>query len=364
MRFLYLTGESPVPARISVGDPFTIRESVSVNRTLVPSALAVSDTVTAFEETKVFALKGNTRGISVYDRVSAPDFGTITPNYTLPLFVCLSGGVGNTDPTQSLGGAVSSSLVLSQTFSQTEIQGLTILHAGNNATGQGRLYYFTAASQAGIGSPRRPVLWWKDPGQSNTYRPTPITGDGVYSVEGYGYGMVLVKVVVALLDTVNSWNQPIDVSYVANQLFDPLTSKQIVEGHTDYRCIYLVNSLADGNQDIHDIWISSIAGVSSKMLIGGVKFARGDGITTEVAPVIPNDTTAPPDVTFYEAPTGSLYVPVDPPLRPGQAVAVWLAREVPPNSGFTNRDTVEMVMEVTYNGDRLSILFCELPGTR
>ena len=142
-----------------------------------------------------------------------------------------SGGPANVTPRNSIGGQVSSAALAypdSQTFTQTTIYGITILHAAKFPAGTCTLQYtplsktLTLINALGVSSSVQ------------------FTHSGLYAIGDTATGYFRLDVEYSQLPA----SDTSDFSVVADALdtlFDTPASAQIASGVTEYRALYLVN---------------------------------------------------------------------------------------------------------------------------
>lgn len=147
----------------------------------------------------------------------------------------LSNGAGNTDPTISYGGVLSSQLVYSQSATVTSaIPGVTVSYAAGNAIGAGAFDYVAASR----------TLAWKAPGDTVYGDPVYINANGTYAIRGVSAtsGYVVVSVVSANLSSVTNYNTAVTVANNTEKVFDDVTKDEAYAGLTDHRCLYIANT--------------------------------------------------------------------------------------------------------------------------
>lgn len=149
------------------------------------------------------------------------------------LKVKLSGGSANADPALSTGGAMSSTVVLSQVATFVPIAGITVVDAAGNAVGTGTLTY-TAASK---------TLTWAPPGDIAGIAAS-IGANGTYLVRGANLtsGYLVVSVVSANLPASTNYTRAVTITN-QSALFLPAVSKDTAfAGATQYFLYYLDNT--------------------------------------------------------------------------------------------------------------------------
>ena len=147
----------------------------------------------------------------------------------------LSGGASNSDVSLSVGGVMSSTIVLSQSATLTaEIPGVVVTDAAGNTDGTGTLTY-TALGK---------TLKWTEPGTAIPGTAVSIGSNGVYVIRGNGLtaGYVVVTVTSSQLSSVTSYAPSVTVA-TQNELMLPAVDKDTAyAGATEYYCYYLHNT--------------------------------------------------------------------------------------------------------------------------
>lgn len=236
-----------------------------------------------------------------------------------------SGGASNTLPANDLGGVISSAtyhqIKSQQGTNPVNITGVTILDAFGNAEGVGSLSFTFSTG----------VLGWKPYG-GVTYNGVNVATNGTYII-GSSNGYMVVSVVSASLP-VTTMTDAITISNNYQNLFPHVSSQQSLIGRIDYRCVYINNTNAvDTAPDVR-VWRQTDTSSDDYIEIGLDPIGLGDGVTTGVAPVIANGTTAPSGVTFSApASFGSALVIGD--MLPLKKIPLWIRRVVPVNTRGT-----------------------------
>lgn len=148
------------------------------------------------------------------------------------LALLYSGGSANTEPSLSLGGAVSTAAgryIASQSFTASTIPGIQIYHAARNAIGTGTLSYFSSGSS----------IRWQPP--SGPYTELPIQGGGWFSVGTIATGFLRLYITVSGLPLTDA-SQGIAIADVKDTLFASPNKTQLDNGVTQYRALYLANT--------------------------------------------------------------------------------------------------------------------------
>lgn len=211
------------------------------------------------------------------------------------LVMYYSGGGANSTTTASIGGAISSARVTSQTSTAlTTLTGVTIDDAMGNGEGDGTLSYASAT---------KTLTWQPQNGSAGT--PVTITEDGVWFIQGYNNGVnnggaLCVTVVYASLPTINISNT-VTIANRTEKMFLNLTEDETNTGVNKYHCFALKNT--HGTKKIVDIkmWVSkNREGASESLYLDPLAASNGAVGPTAVA----NENTAPGGSTFV-VPTSS-----------------------------------------------------------
>lgn len=227
-----------------------------------------------------------------------------------------SGGAGNSNPTLSLGGVVSSSRITSQQISApVNVTGVTINSAANNAQGSGLLSW----------SPGTNTLSWQPPTSIYTYNMS-VTADGTYVIGGSD-GLLVVTCVYASMAVVYK-QDALNVTAAIGNVFDNVGPADSLAGSTEYRCIYVKNTNATTTVNDAKVWIKQLTTGPDEIHIGLDPVGNGNGSSTGVATTIANETTAPAGVTFSQPTTSGVALSIGT-LAPGECRAIWERRTVP-----------------------------------
>lgn len=159
-----------------------------------------------------------------------------------------SGGSTNSDQMLSLGGAISTDAqrrVRSQEATQpTQITGVTIVDAFSNPLGDGTLSFNSTTKE----------LLWRAQG-SATFYGVVLAADGLHTI-GSASGYLLVSVTFAALPTA-SRQETITISSAVNKTFDNVSALESMNGATEYRCFYVINTAQSGTAYDVRVWIKS-----------------------------------------------------------------------------------------------------------
>lgn len=234
------------------------------------------------------------------------------------LQIVLSGGGGNSSQLASLGGAISTSKVISQTTTApTLVTGVAILDAMGNAEGVGTLKWDTATSS----------LLWK-PFGGTAFNGLVISASGTYTL-GSTAGYIVVQVTFGSLPA-STVQDSITVANATNRAFDNISATESLNGDTEYRCFYVKNTHA--SQTAYDVrlWIKSQPTGSDTLAIA--LDPNGKGVSARGPLADESDSTnVLAGITFTQPNTyaGALVIGN---LGPGEYYAFWVKRVVPSNT--------------------------------
>lgn len=236
-----------------------------------------------------------------------------------------SGGATNILPANDLGGIISSAsyhqIKSQQATNPVQITGVTIDNCFGNPEGVGSLSFTQSTG----------FLGWKPFGGA-TYNGVNVAGNGTYVIGSSG-GYMVVTVVLASLPGTNKTDS-LTISNNYQNMFPHVSSQQALIGRIDYRCVYINNTNAvDTAPDVR-VWRQADTSADDYIEIGLDPVGLGDGVSTGVAPVIANSTTAPSGVTF-SAPTSYGTGIVIGNMLPLKKIPLWIRRVVPANTRGT-----------------------------
>lgn len=228
----------------------------------------------------------------------------------------LSGGSGNTDPSASLGGAMSSTAVGADTvaWSSGGISGVTLVSGHGNASGAGTVVFTASGS----------TLKWQPPSTTTSAeRNISAAADGRYLLDTFDHRAIVVDVVAASLPG-SDGSAGVNVTAASGNVFDAVTSGESMAGDTNHRCVYLRNNSGTLTYDLR-LFVQRQPTAGDRLAIGLDPAGVGGTATTIAA-----EETEPSGVTFVQPETyadpGALSVT----LAPGENIALWMRRTVPP----------------------------------
>lgn len=242
------------------------------------------------------------------------------------LKIYLSGGSSNTDPLQSYGGVISSTLAFDVSVSPDPLMsGASYVDAGGMPNGVGVLEFNPTYSSFYLRPPGMPV------GPS-----TRVQGDGIYRVmSGYGASKayMLLDVTEASLPT-SATNTEFTVTNNAAELFDDVEAQESYYGKVAFRAIYLKNT--HSTESIVDIGVYMDAQTVGEdtIHVGFDTAGVGDGSSTGVATQLADEfdsTNQIAGVQFVYSTEPENAVFLGDTLAPGESVALWVKRVVPQN---------------------------------
>ena len=242
----------------------------------------------------------------------------------------LSGGTSNTDPNAALGGAKSSTKVLSQSATApANITGVAINDAVLNPAGDGTLAYDSAAQT---------LTWTPNGGSAGS--PVSVASDGDYAIPAAGAGYLDVTVTAANLPSANA-SDTITVAQLRNQIFDDILKDEAVYGDTEYRCLYFINDFSDQVLDAR-VWVEQQPNGQDGLEIAADPAGIGDGSSSGVAQTVGGEGTAPSGVTFSAPADYTNGVQLGD-FPAGQGIAVWIKRHVPSGSSTATSDDLSRI---------------------
>lgn len=250
----------------------------------------------------------------------------------------LSGGIANANPSLSLGGEMSDTVMASQTVAPpVAITGVTFTYAGGLGIGgaDNALRHTVTGGQH--------TLALAGPGDMTFGTPVDVTAGGEFFLSGVSRGSVGVWVTPANLPA-TSQDENIIATNIKNNLFDDVTKLDALNGMSDYRCIYLYNNHPTDSFLQVEIYGNgpngNIAAAGDRFYVGactGPEISSGSGRNGDrVAGTIATENDAPAGIVF-----SSPYSPYNLNLgviRPLEARAIWLRRDVPAQMYATTPD--------------------------
>lgn len=247
------------------------------------------------------------------------------------LEIRLSGGSGNTNPSASLGGVMSSQRVLAQEATGlASITGVVIDYAGGNSQGNGTLTFTAATKQ----------LKWQ-PSGGLVGSAVGVEDGGKFVVADYlGKQQLMVTITPGSLPVGNQ-TDIISVATFPNKIFDDVTKQESFSGMIDYRCDYVKNTHpSETAYGVSLIIESNTVGGDSVYL--GLDPAGVGGVATTIA----NETTAPSGVAFSQ-PSEDIPLLIGS-LAPGQAAAFWQKRNVPALTSIAELNDISVISVLAY----------------
>lgn len=224
----------------------------------------------------------------------------------------LSGGSANADHNLSIGGVLSSEMVLAQTFAWdgAGVNGVTIIQTfGFN---ENKTYALSIDQYTGV------ITLTVD---SNSVQLATADVDGDY-VLNYGNAGLWLTYTSAL--NINGESDDFTITNPPTNMFNDITAQQSTTGVIDYRCIYYVN---DGDASV-DISLS-LPSIDSPETY---KVGFDGGSVGATAVTITDEYTEPTGVT-WSAPTTSSTLDVT--LLVGEHIALWTERTLLPNNLYS-----------------------------
>lgn len=227
----------------------------------------------------------------------------------------LSGGAANADPSLSLGGAMSSTRILSQSGTGiVNITGVTFVDGVGNALGNGTLFYTDATTS----------LAWTPQGVALGIQ-IDVSVDGRYGIPSSLDSQYIVVDVVAGSLPVADQNDTVVIVDLPNLLWDDVLKAESSAGDSEFRCIYLVNPHGTDSAFAGALFIAAnTPGVDLVQI--GLDPAGLNGTATTIV----DENTAPAGVV-YTSPTGPPGLSIGN-LTPSDNYPFWINRVVTINT--------------------------------
>jgi len=244
----------------------------------------------------------------------------------------LSGGAANADPNLSIGGALSSERVVSQSSTApVNVTGVAIAYASKNALGAGTLDYVATGDL---------ITWAGNGAAAGTA--VAITADDEYTLLDSLGGQVDIVVTFASLPVANQ-NDSITISNVANETFDDVAKTESFAGDIEYRCFYLTNTHPTESTIETKLFIDTQPNGADTLDIGLDPGGLGSTPAT-----IADENTAPAGVTFTQPANAAAGLAIGV-LAPAEFYPFWVRRSVPAATLVeTLLDVSILGFEVTY----------------
>lgn len=223
----------------------------------------------------------------------------------------LSGGAANSDPSLSLGGALSSTRILSQSGTGiANITGVTFVDGVGNPASAGTLNY-TNVGQT--------LEWTPNGGTIGTA--VDVSADGRYGIPNSTDNQYIVVDVVSASLPVADQSDAVIIANLFNLLWDDISKAESNVGDSEYRCIYVINPHATDTGLGGGLFISANTPGADTITIAldpaglnGTPAAIVDEGTAPVGPVF-TGPTGPPGLTVGD-------------LGPGDSYPIWMNRVV------------------------------------
>ena len=226
-----------------------------------------------------------------------------------------AGGIFN------LGGAITTTRLLSQSLTGLACTGVTVNDAAMNVEGVGTLTY----------NPTSQTISWKAPGDTQTGTAVSIAANGQYEIRGFGAtaGYLLITVVAASLPAVLTVNA-ITITIISNALCEDFSKAQALTGETDYHCFYVKNI---GGSTIASLklWINA-----DTLGVDTLALWKSPAKNTTAESIV-SDSTAPVGSAFTSPITESAGLELGP-LNAADTYYVWLRRVLPITTTRVARD--------------------------
>ena len=230
-----------------------------------------------------------------------------------------TGGGSNSNTTLSIGGAISSAAVGSQTLTATTtlISGVTLVNGQLNDPGNGTLTF----------SPTLKTLSWQ-PFNGSVGVPVDVSVDGQYFIQGASNGGGITVTVVAASLPTSVTTTTITVADVTQQLFLDQTKAESDAGVTKYHCFAIKNTHSTGDMVSVLAWIIANTPGADTITIALDSLAAGAGSTGPTA--VADENTAPSGLTFVSpASSAAVDALAIGTLTAGQCRFIWLKQFTP-----------------------------------
>lgn len=197
-----------------------------------------------------------------------------------------SGGGSNSTTTASIGGAISSARILSQSCTApTTLTGVTIVDGLGNGIGDGTLSY-TASTTS--------LTWTPYLGSIGTA--VIVSTDGTYFIQGASNGGGLCVTVVASSLPTSNVSNTITVSNLTQKFFLDQTKAESDAGVTKYHCFAIKNNHATLPMIDIKLYVGENTPGADTVALYLDPIAAGTGGTGPTA--VANENTAPASSTF------------------------------------------------------------------
>jgi hypothetical protein len=230
-----------------------------------------------------------------------------------------SGGGSNNSPAASIGGAISSVRVTSQstTFSGALASAITINDAFGNGEGDGTLTYTASTGKA---------TWQPYGGAVGTA--VTINSNGTYALQGGNNGGVLDITVVAASLPTSTTTATVTVANRTEKLFANQTKAESDAGVTKYHCFAIKNTHASLSIVGIKLWIAENTPGADTMALYLDPLAASNGAVGPTA--VADENTAPAASTFV-TPDSSTHADVlnVGTLTSGQCRFFWIRQTTP-----------------------------------
>lgn len=196
--------------------------------------------------------------------------------------------------------------------------GVTLVRGHGNPSGVGTLVFVH-------GSPDH-TLKWQAPGGATAYeRAITVSGstDDRYLLDTFDHQAIVVDVDASALPGADD-SKGVTVTAASGNLFDNVPASESLVGATEHRCCYIKNASATLTHSLR-LFVQRFPGAGEALAIGLDPVGVGGTATIIAAP-----ETEPTGVTFAQPATYADPDALSVTLAPGESIALWQRRTVPP----------------------------------
>ncbi len=237
----------------------------------------------------------------------------------LDIIVRHSGGSGNSNPLNSIGGAISNTEITSQSVAApVNVTGITIQRAVNLPAWID-LYSLNSGSERHVG--------WNGP--SGLGNSVIITADGTYTIYSpsgnAADGYIVVDAVYASLPGSYTYDYGLAVTNETENIFPDVTASEASTGDLEYRCVYILNDHPSETIATLNVWVGKqYAGEQD------VAIAFDSGGVGASAPVLADgdDSTDILSGLSFVSPSAEGSAISVTTIGPGVAVPLWIRRNI------------------------------------
>lgn len=147
------------------------------------------------------------------------------------------------------------------------------------------------------------------------------------------------------------------VGLVQHSLFNTISSTERLLGKTKYRCVYLKNNHPKITMLNPKLYITQNTASSGTELWFAFDYAKGvgNGTSSGVADILPDESTAPANVTFSKGTEVSNGAALGKDIPPGKVIAVWFRLNIAPNTEKSPNDGAYVTIELANEKSEVDI---------